>query len=64
MFPVLFAIPRTAGWLAQWAEMVRDPEQKITRPRQLYIGEPPRDYLPISKRPEPEMREDAVESII
>ena len=64
MFPVLFAIPRTAGWLAQWAEMVRDPEQKITRPRQLYMGEPPRDYLPIAERPEPEMREDSVESII
>ena len=39
MFPVLFAIARTAGWLAQWAEMVRDPEQKITRPRQIFLGE-------------------------
>ena len=39
MFPVLFAIPRTSGWLAQWAEMVRDPEQKISRPRQIYLGE-------------------------
>ncbi len=39
MFPVLFAIPRTSGWMAQWAEMVRDPEQKIARPRQLYVGE-------------------------
>src|SRR5450755_1866586 len=39
MFPVLFAIPRTSGWMAQWAEMVRDPEQKIARPRQIYIGE-------------------------
>ena len=36
MFPVLFAIPRTSGWMAQWAEMVRDPEQKIARPRQIY----------------------------
>ena len=45
MFPVLFAIPRTSGWMAQWAEMVRDPEQKIARPRQVYIGEkhPPVD---------------------
>ena len=39
MFPVLFAIPRTSGWMAQWAEMVRDPEQKIARPRQIYLGE-------------------------
>ena len=38
MFPVLFAIPRTAGWLAQWDEMLRDPDQKIARPRQIYIG--------------------------
>ena len=38
MFPVLFAIPRTAGWLAQWEEMLLDPEQKIARPRQIYIG--------------------------
>ena len=38
MFPVLFAIPRTAGWLAQWEEMLRDPEQKIARPRQIYTG--------------------------
>ena len=40
MFPVLFAIPRTAGWLAQWDEMLRDPDQKIARPRQIYIGAP------------------------
>jgi citrate synthase len=38
MFPVLFAIPRTAGWLAQWLEMLGDPEQKIARPRQIYTG--------------------------
>jgi citrate synthase len=38
MFTVLFAIPRTAGWLAQWEEMLRDPEQKIARPRQVYTG--------------------------
>ena len=38
MFPVLFAIPRTAGWIAQWEEMLLDPEQKIARPRQIYTG--------------------------
>src|SRR5690606_25894825 len=43
MFPVLFAIPRAAGWLAQWDELLRDPEQKIARPRQIYIGPAPRD---------------------
>jgi citrate synthase len=50
MFPVLFAIPRTSGWLAQWQEMLADPEQKIARPRQLYLGAPLRDYVPLSKR--------------
>jgi citrate synthase len=50
MFPVLFAIPRTAGWLAQWREMVEDPEQKIVRPRQLYTGAERRNYAPIDKR--------------
>src|SRR5207247_7697116 len=60
MFPVLFAIPRTSGWLAQWAEMVRDSEQKIARPRQIYIGEGERRWLPIDERPEPSSREDAV----
>jgi citrate synthase len=50
MFPVLFAIPRTAGWIAQWEEMILDPEQKIARPRQLYIGAQRRDYVPGSKR--------------
>ncbi|OFW09206.1 MAG: citrate (Si)-synthase [Acidobacteria bacterium RIFCSPLOWO2_02_FULL_67_36] len=48
MFPVLFAIPRTAGWLAQWEEMLLDPEQKITRPRQVFIG-PKRRDLTIAK---------------
>jgi len=47
MFPVLFAIPRMAGWLAQWIEMIQDPEQKIARPRQVYIG-PPERHLEIS----------------
>jgi citrate synthase len=50
MFPVLFAIPRTAGWLAQWDEMLRDPEQKIARPRQVYTGAARRDYVGKEKR--------------
>jgi len=50
MFAVLFAIARTAGWLAQWDEMLRDPDQKIARPRQLYIGAAHRDYVPMSAR--------------
>ncbi len=50
MFPVLFAIPRTSGWIAQWEEMLLDPEQKIARPRQLYLGYGQRDYVPIEKR--------------
>jgi citrate synthase len=60
MFPVLFAIARTSGWMAQWAEMVRDPEQKIARPRQIYIGEQIRHFSPIEQRHEPLLREDAV----
>ncbi len=51
MFPVLFAIPRTAGWIAQWEEMLLDPEQKIARPRQIYTGPQQRDYVPREKRP-------------
>ena len=47
MFTVLFAIARTVGWIAQWKEMIADPEQKIGRPRQLYIGETQRDYIPL-----------------
>jgi citrate synthase len=50
MFPVLFAIGRTSGWLAQWLEMITDSEQKIARPRQVYTGERGRDYVPIDKR--------------
>jgi citrate synthase len=50
MFTVLFAIPRTAGWLAQWQEMLQDPEQKIARPRQIYSGHAQRDFVPIEKR--------------
>ncbi len=51
MFPVLFAIPRTAGWVAQWEEMLLDPEKKIARPRQIYLGQPQRDYCPMADRP-------------
>ncbi|HZS13099.1 MAG TPA: citrate synthase [Candidatus Dormibacteraeota bacterium] len=50
MFPVLFAIPRTAGWLAQWEEMITDPETKIARPRQVYLGQPRRAYVPMDER--------------
>ena len=50
MFPVMFAIGRTAGWIAQWLEMVQDSEQKIARPRQIYIGERTREYVPLAER--------------
>ena len=50
MFPVLFAIARTSGWLAQWIEMLEDPEQKLARPRQLYLGSDVRDYVPMNRR--------------
>ena len=50
MFPVLFAIPRTSGWIAQWEELLLDPEQKIARPKQIYIGSKRRDYVPVDKR--------------
>jgi len=50
MFPVLFAIPRAAGWLAQWIEMLDDPAQKIARPRQVYTGYEQRSYVPIGER--------------
>jgi citrate synthase len=50
MFPVLFAIPRTSGWIAQWEEMLLDPEQKIARPKQIYIGPKRRDYASVDKR--------------
>ena len=50
MFPVMFAIGRTSGWIAQWLEMVQDNEQKIARPRQIYTGERTRDYVPIDRR--------------
>jgi citrate synthase len=50
MFPVMFAIGRTSGWIAQWLELVQDKEQKIARPRQLYVGERGRDYVPMDQR--------------
>jgi len=50
MFPVLFAIGRSVGWLAQWGELLTDPEQRIARPRQIYLGADQRDYTPIDKR--------------
>jgi citrate synthase len=50
MFTVLFAVARTVGWIAQWKEMIEDPDQKIGRPRQLYSGAARRDYTPISRR--------------
>jgi len=50
MFTSLFALARTVGWIAQWNEMLTDPEQKIGRPRQLYVGAPPRHYLPLHQR--------------
>ena len=54
MFPVLFAIPRTSGWLAQWVELLEDPDQKIARPRQVYLGSRTRDYVPLNKRDQAE----------
>jgi len=50
MFPVLFAIARTAGWMAQWAELVLDEEQKIARPKQIYVGHDERHYVPLDLR--------------
>ena len=50
MFPVLFAIPRTSGWLAQWVELLEDKDQKIARPRQIYLGQRTRDYVPMEQR--------------
>ena len=54
MFTVIFAIPRTSGWIAQWLEMKDDPEQKIARPRQVYTGKRDQDYVPIAEREGPE----------
>jgi citrate synthase len=50
MFPVMFAIGRTVGWLAQWQELLEDTEQAIARPRQVYLGEREREFVPMPKR--------------
>ena len=50
MFPVLFAVPRTAGWLAQWMEMLGDGDTRIARPRQIYTGPPQTNFVPIDQR--------------
>jgi citrate synthase len=50
MFPVLFAIPRTVGWISQWEEMLLDGDQKIARPRQIYLGSEVRDFVPMEQR--------------
>ena len=47
---MLFALARTVGWISQWKEMIEDPLQKIGRPRQIYTGAPPRDYVPVNGR--------------
>jgi len=52
MFPVLFMIPRTVGWLAHWNEFLDDPENKIIRPRQHYVGHNTRNYVPVDQREE------------
>jgi citrate synthase len=54
MFTVMFAIPRTSGWVSQWLEMLDDPETKIARPRQIYTGPRDVDYTPIDEREGPE----------
>jgi citrate synthase len=50
MFTAIFAVARTVGWIAQWTEMIADPEQKIGRPRQLYVGPQQREFTPINQR--------------
>ncbi len=50
MFTVLFAVARTVGWIAQWSELIADPQQKIGRPRQLYTGYPQRSFTPLHMR--------------
>jgi citrate synthase len=54
-FTVLFGIPRTVGWLAQWQELLQDPERKIARPRQIYVGQEVRDFVPITRRAQNEL---------
>ena len=50
MFAVLFAIPRMSGWLSQWQEMIEDKDQRIARPRQIFLGAARRDYVPLHRR--------------
>jgi citrate synthase len=50
MFTPIFALARTVGWVSQWMEMIEDPQQRIGRPRQVYTGEPHRDYIPLADR--------------
>ena len=50
MFTPIFAVSRTIGWISQWKEMIEDPNMKIGRPRQLYLGQPTRDYVDIEDR--------------
>ncbi|MFN8543633.1 MAG: citrate synthase [Candidatus Binatia bacterium] len=64
MFPVLFAIPRTSGWLAQWAELLLDEEQKISRPKQIYTGHDERHYLPLEQRQEAGLLEPEISGTI
>ena len=64
MFTVLFAVARTAGWIAQWKEMIEDPTQKIGRPRQLYIGPPRRDYVPVDQRPLQERLASGIRAVV
>ena len=64
MFPVLFAIPRTAGWLAQWQELITDSEQKISRPRQIYTGEDLRSYVAMQKRADTAVRTEAAPALL
>merc|ERR1712048_705426 len=59
-FPVLFAIPRTVGWLAHWNEFLDDPENRIVRPRQVYLGEEKRPYVPIHQRGRDGVQEETV----
>jgi citrate synthase len=59
MFPVLFAIPRTSGWLAHWIELLGDSEQKIARPRQIYTGQDQRDYVPMPRRSATDLEQTA-----
>ncbi len=62
MFPVLFMIPRCVGWLAHWSEFLDDPENKITRPRQHYVGHDTRNYVPVDERAETKFNIDCLKT--